>query len=126
MHLTPRTGDIEHVYGGRSYYIDENYLKNSIDRILLAATKERNISVAAIILLEPASRCADLELGKILQHPDNDGGTYTMPNMTTPEALNCYAAALDFLAKDIVLLIIAMGELAIGLFIMKLMEERLG
>ena len=99
MHLTPRTGDIEHVYGGRSYYIDENYLKNSIDRILLAATKERNISVAAIILLEPASRCADLELGKILQHPDNDGGTYTMPNMTTPEALNCYAAALDFLAK---------------------------
>mgnify|MGYP000124674495 FL=1 len=99
MHLTPRTGDIKHTYGGKSYYMDENYLRNSIDRVLLAATKERNISVAAIILLEPASKCTDTELGKILQHPDNDGGTYTMPNMTTPEALNCYAAALDFLAK---------------------------
>ncbi len=99
MHLTPRTGDIKHTYGGKSYYMDENYLRNSIDRVLLAATKERNISVAAIILLEPAFKCTDTELGKILQHPDNDGGTYTMPNMTTPEALNCYAAALDFLAK---------------------------
>ena len=56
MHLTPRTGDIKHTYGGKSYYMDENYLRNSIDRVLLAATKERNISVAAIILLEPASR----------------------------------------------------------------------
>ena len=99
MHLSPKAGDIEHRYGGITYYVDENYLKNSIDRTLLAATKERNISVAAIILLEPAYKCADSELGKLLQHPDNDGGTYTMPNMTTPEAVNCYAAALDFLAK---------------------------
>lgn len=64
MHLTPRTGDIKHTYGGKSYYMDENYLRNSIDRVLLAATKERNISVAAIILLEPASKCTDTELGK--------------------------------------------------------------
>lgn len=99
MHLTPRTGDVEYVYGGKSYYMDLGYLENSIDRTLLAATKERNMSVAAIILLEPASRCIDPQLGEILQHPDNDGGVYTMPNMTTLEGLNCYAAALDFLAK---------------------------
>lgn len=79
--------------------MDLGYLENSIDRTLLAATKERNMSVAAIILLEPASRCIDPQLGEILQHPDNDGGVYTMPNMTTLEGLNCYAAALDFLAK---------------------------
>lgn len=85
--------------GGKSYYMDLGYLENSIDRTLLAATKERNMSVAAIILLEPASRCIDPQLGEILQHPDNDGGVYTMPNMTTLEGLNCYAAALDFLAK---------------------------
>ena len=59
MHLTPRTGDVEYVYGGKSYYMDLGYLENSIDRTLLAATKERNMSVAAIILLEPASRCID-------------------------------------------------------------------
>lgn len=99
MHLTPRTGDVEYVYGGKSYYMDLGYLENSIDRTLLAATKERNMSVAAIILLEPASRCIDPQLGEILQHPDNDGGVYTMPNMTTLEGLNCYAAALDFLAQ---------------------------
>ena len=99
MHLTPRTGDVEYVYGGKSYYMDLGYLENSIDRTLLAATKERNMSVAAIILLEPASRCINPQLGEILQHPDNDGGVYTMPNMTTLEGLNCYAAALDFLAK---------------------------
>lgn len=100
MHLTPRTGDIKHTYGGKSYYMDENYLRNSIDRVLLAATKERNISVAAIILLEPASKCTDTELGKILQHPDNNGvAPYTMPNMTTVESTQCYAAALDFLAQ---------------------------
>ncbi len=98
MHLTPRAGDVEHVYGGKSYYMDENYLVNSIDKVLLQAT-QKNIAVAAIILVEPAAKCTDPEIGKILQHPDNDGGTYTMPNMTTSEAVNCYAAALDFLAK---------------------------
>ena len=115
--------------------MDLGYLENSIDRTLLAATKERNMSVAAIILLEPASRCIDPQLGEILQHPDNDGGVYTMPNMTTLEGLNCYAAALDlivmlrhltFWRKGIVLLIIAMEELAIGLCIMKLMELGIG
>lgn len=100
MHLTPSPGDIEHSYGGKMYYMDENYLKNTLDRPLLEATSRgRNISVAAIILLDPASRCADPDLGRILQHPDNNGGIYTMPNMTTPESVNCYAAALDFLAK---------------------------
>ena len=99
MHLTARSGDIEHMYGGKTYYIDEGYLRNTIDIALLAATKERNISVAAIILLDPAARCADPDLGAILQHPDNNGGTYTMPDLTNAESVNCYAAALDFLAK---------------------------
>lgn len=99
MHLTPRSGDIEHTYGGKIYYMDEEYLRNTLDIALLAATKERNISVAAIILLDPAARCADPDLGAILQHPDNNGGTYTMPDITNAESVNCYAAALDFLAK---------------------------
>ena len=34
-----------------------------------------------------------------MQHPDYERGVYTMPNMTTLESVNCYAAAFDFLAK---------------------------
>lgn len=99
MHLTAKSGDIEHTYGGKTYYMDAEYLRNTLDIALLEATKERNISVAAIILVDPAAKCADPDLGAMLQHPDNNGGTYTMPNMTNIESVNCYAAALDFLAK---------------------------
>lgn len=98
MHLTPRAGDIAHTYGGRTYYMDEGYLKTVLDVPLLEAAK-RNIAVAAIILVEPAAKCVDPDLGALLQHPDYERGVYTMPNMTTIESTNCYAAALDFLAE---------------------------
>ena len=40
------------------------------------------------------------DAGTLLKHPDFNGiAPYTMPNMTTIESTNCYAAALDFLAK---------------------------
>ena len=55
MHLTPRAGDIAHTYGGRTYYMDEGYLKTVLDVPLLEAAK-RNIAVAAIILVEPAAK----------------------------------------------------------------------
>ena len=79
--------------------MDEEYLNNTLDKVLLEATKKRNISVAAIILIDPASRSVDTGIGELLQHPDYSEGTYTMPNMTTLESVNCYAAALDFLAR---------------------------
>lgn len=99
MYLTPQTEHIEHTYGGKTYYMNKEYIEKVLDRTLLAATQKHNISVAAIILLEPMYRCADPQLGALLQHPDNNGGIYTMPNMTNSESVNCYAAALDFLAK---------------------------
>ena len=97
MHLTPRAGDIAHTYGGRTYYMDEGYLKTVLDVPLLEAAK-RNIAVAAIILVEPAAKCVDPDLGALLQHPDYERGVYTMPNMTTLESVNCYAAhsSLDY------------------------------
>ena len=56
--------------------------------------------VAAIILVQKASECADPEIGRLLQHPDfTSEGIYTMPNLTTDESVHCYAAALDFLAS---------------------------
>lgn len=98
MRLTPKAGDIAHVYNGRTYYFDKNYLNHILDAPLVEAAKH-NIAVAAIILVEPATKCLDPNLGALLQHPDYSGGTYSMPNMTNLESMNCYAAAFDFLAK---------------------------
>jgi hypothetical protein len=89
---------VAHTYGKKKYYFSTSYL-NHIDQALkLAASKE--IIVAAIILVQKASECADPEIGRILQHPDfTPEGIYTMPNLTTDEGISCYAAALDFLAS---------------------------
>jgi len=99
LHLTPKEGYMEHNYGGKTYYIDIAYVAGVYDAVLKEATKDRNLSMAAILLIDPAERCADPAVGRLLQHPDYMGGAYTMPNMTNPEAVNCYAAVLDFLAK---------------------------
>lgn len=56
--------------------------------------------VSAIILVAPERAFADKAAGKLFEHPDFDpAGIYTMPNMTTLESLNLYAAAIDFLAS---------------------------
>ncbi len=97
MYLESRSGTIAHTYGGKTYFFDQNAV-NELDRTLLAA-QSRNIVVAAIILVQKAAECADPAVGALLQHPAyTSQGIFTMPNLTTPESVNCYAAALDFLA----------------------------
>ncbi len=87
-----------HTYGDKTYYFDQAQVEE-LDRTMKAAYS-RNIVVAAIILIQPASQCADPEIGRLLQHPSfTSEGIFTMPNMTNPESVNCYAAALDFLAS---------------------------
>ena len=94
MHLSQQEGDIPHTYGGRTYYFNEGYMKSSFDAVL-EQTSERGISVAGILLVPPTG-----DAGTLLKHPDFNGiAPYTMPNMTTIESTNCYAAALDFLAE---------------------------
>ncbi len=94
MHLSQQGGDIPHTYGGQTYYFDEGYIKSSFD-VVLEQTSARGISVAGILLVPPTG-----DAGTLLKHPDFNGvAPYTMPNMTTIEATNCYAAALDFLAE---------------------------
>jgi hypothetical protein len=87
---------IEHRYGGKSFYFDRNHI-DDLDATLRGCAG-RNIVVAAIVLVQPAAHCPDPEIGRLLQHPDFSGGFYTMPDMTTPESVQAYAAALDFLA----------------------------
>jgi hypothetical protein len=67
----------------------------------LREAARHNIVVAAIILVNPASQCADPEIGRLLQdeHFGGEHAFFTMPNMSTQESVQCYAAALDFLAS---------------------------
>lgn len=98
MYSKPAGDRIAHTYGNKTYYFSQNYL-NGIDNAL-KLTASKDIVVAAIILVQKASESADPEIGKILQHPCyTSEGIYTMPNLTTDEGVNCYAAALDFLAS---------------------------
>lgn len=94
MHLSQQVGDIPYEYGGKTYYFSEQYLINSFD-VVLKQTSQRGIAVAGILLIAPEG-----DAGELLKHPDYNGvAPYTMPNMTTVESTQCYAAALDFLAQ---------------------------
>lgn len=94
MHLSEQPGEIPYTYGGKTYYFNEQYLISSFD-VVLQQTSQRGISVAGILLIAPSG-----DAGELLKHPDYNGvAPYTMPNMTTVESTQCYAAALDFLAQ---------------------------
>jgi hypothetical protein len=98
MHTQPGPDRIEHTYNGRSYYFEKEAVEGF--DATFRTTAERNIVVAAILLVDKQERCPDPEIGRLLQHPDMDpAGIYSMPNMTTPESVDAYAAALDFLAS---------------------------
>lgn len=97
MFSTPAPGRIEHVYNGKSYYFGEKQVAQFDSTFRVTAS--RGIVTAAILLVDKAESCPDPEIGRLLQHPDMDpSGIYSMPNMTTPASVDCYAAALDFLA----------------------------
>lgn len=98
MYTYSVANSIMHEYGGKRYYFSKNYL-NSIDAALKLTTS-KDIVVAGIILVQKAEHCVDPDIGKLLQHPSYTAeGIYTMPNLTSDEGVNCYAAALDFLAS---------------------------
>ncbi|WP_298648136.1 DUF5722 domain-containing protein [uncultured Proteiniphilum sp.] len=99
MYSGPGPNRIAHEYGNKTYYFAREGYLNGLDQALKIAA-EREIVVAAIILVQKTSECADPAIGRMLQHPDfTSEGIYTMPNLTTEEGVNCYAAALDFLAS---------------------------
>ncbi len=84
---------IAHTYGGKTYYFDANVV-HDLDASMNDCN-QRDIIVSAIILIQPTA--SDPQLTNIFKHPDNNGGNFTMPNMTTAESTNLYAAVLDFM-----------------------------
>lgn len=84
-------------YNGRDYYVDTKAL-TALDKTL-RITAQKNVAVAAIILVDKAKHCPDPKIGSIFQHPDLDtSGIYSMANITSAESLEYYAAIIDFLA----------------------------
>ncbi len=74
-------------YGGVSYSLGP--VKDYVD-IVTSRAAENSLVVSAIILCQ---------VNSIFNDPENTGGNYTMPNMTTAKAFNLYAAALEHLAS---------------------------
>ena len=98
MSLTPSDDAIPFDYNGRTYYADREAIEG-FDKTL-RYTAARDVIVNAIVLIAPERSFADKAAGRLFEHPDFDpAGIYTMPNMTTLESLNLYAAAIDFLAE---------------------------
>ena len=94
LYASERPGTFAREYGGRTYWFDSAKVART-DKVLEYCTS-RGIITSAITLVGLNS--ADPELTPVFRHPDCDGGFYTMPNMTTVEGFNAYAAVLDFLA----------------------------
>lgn len=74
-------------YGGQNYSLGA--FKDYVDRVTHRAG-EMDLVVSAIILCQTNS---------IFKDPENKGGNYTMPNLTTAKAFNLYAAALEHMAS---------------------------
>ena len=89
-----RPNDIPYEYGGVTWHFDADRIAR-LDKTLRFCT-ERGVITSAITLIDLYS--ADRALTPLFRHPDCDGGFYSMPNMTTAEACNAYAAVLTFLA----------------------------
>lgn len=85
-------------YMGKTYYINKKEIEK-YDKTMLS-TSVKDIEVSAILLVAKEVQSKDKTIGHILQHPDTDpAGIYAMPNVTSPEGVQYYAAILDFLAE---------------------------
>ena len=97
LRSSPSDENMPFDYMGKTYYINKKEIEK-YDKTMLS-TSAKDIEVSAILLVAKASQSTDKTIGEILQHPDTDpAGIYAMPNVTTPEGVQYYAAILDFLA----------------------------
>lgn len=94
IYSSERPGTFAREYGGITYWFDSTKVE-TLDKVLTYCSS-RGVVTSAITLIGLNS--ADPELTPVFRHPDCDGGFFSMPNMTTAEGFNAYAAVLDFLA----------------------------
>ncbi|WP_339926287.1 DUF5722 domain-containing protein [uncultured Cyclobacterium sp.] len=98
LRTTPSVETMTFKYNGKEYFADRKWVEKH-DKALKEASK-RGVITSAIILIDKAVNTPDNKIGDILEHPDCDpSGIYSMANLTNPESVHLYAAAMDFLAK---------------------------
>lgn len=92
--LEPRAGWSTYRRNGRTWWVNPARVQ-AHDRLAGFATRHGMI-VSAIILVG----FGDSGFAKLLQHPEAErAGQYAMPNLTTPEGVEAYEAAIAFLAE---------------------------
>lgn len=99
LYTLPGQGRTPFVYAGRTWYANDDYVRQ-IDASLQEAAK-RHLIVSVIVLIGQAQPDSpDAAFGRLIAHPDADpSGIYVMPHVSGEDGLEAYAAALDFLAQ---------------------------
>ncbi len=98
--LHTRAGDqtYPYEYQGKTWYVHRPALER-LDRVLQAAA-QKNLLVSAIILVPQAKGFADATMGQLVAHPDATAkGIFVMPNCTTADGMDAYAAIMNLLAE---------------------------
>lgn len=87
-----------HEFAGKRWQLNAERVADH-DRQMMTAARH-GWMVSAIILIRPAGNASKDEWIRQAAHPDADpGGIFVMPNFTSREGVNAYAAAMDFLAE---------------------------
>lgn len=94
LSMTPNDKTTPYEYCGLTYYINNEQLAY-YDQVLNECYN-RGIIVCAI-LLDSAGK--DPAFSAVMCHPENEGGNYSMPNITNMEGVHAYAAVIDMLAS---------------------------
>ncbi len=98
FHTQAAPGRTAFKYCDSTYYSDNNSVLQ-LDKTLLEAAK-RKIIISAIILIGQSKGESSGSYSKLLAHPDADpSGIYAMPNVSSADGVETYAASLNFLAS---------------------------
>lgn len=85
-------------FAGRTWRVNNEAVTRYDRQMRIAA--EHGWMVSAIILLPPVRQAPEGAWIREAAHPDADSGcVFVMPNFTTREGVNAYAAAMEFLAE---------------------------
>ncbi|MBP5498193.1 MAG: hypothetical protein J6X81_02325 [Muribaculaceae bacterium] len=86
----------EYSYGGKTYYISGMKIREFDD--LITNYCAQGMQVIMYVQIWTNSTYDDY-IKPIIIHPECNGGHQLMPNTTSPEAINAYAAIMTFLAE---------------------------
>lgn len=92
---------IPYTYNGRQYYIN-GYKVMEFDNLIKEYNRQGMIVIAYPEVRPPEKgypNSRDPYITNLFVHPERDGGTQLMVNVTSPEAINAYAAVINYLAE---------------------------